>query len=117
MPKQSIDSKNKVKDNKINKNFNKKINKNINKKNNNKIDEVNQIKKTRQSNPEETSQLNTKENNQIKINIHPNFNNYLLDDIKYIKSTTIKEILKTLKLDSETFRKLESYLNKEITIN
>ena len=55
--------------------------------------------------------------NNININIHPNLNNYLLKDINYIKSTTIKEILKTLKLDGDTFKKLESHLNKEIKIN
>ena len=55
--------------------------------------------------------------NNININIHPNLNNYLLKDINYIKSTTIKEILKTLKLDGDTFKKLEFHLNKEIKIN
>ena len=59
---------------------------------------------------------NKNNTNNININIHPNLNNYLLKDINYIKETTIKEILKTLKLDGETFKKLESHLNKEIKI-
>ena len=59
----------------------------------------------------------TKNENNINIKIHPNLNNYLLKDINYIKSTTIKEILKILKLDGDTFKKLESHLNKEIKIS
>ena len=54
---------------------------------------------------------------QFNIITHPKFNNYLLKDINYIKSTTIKEILKTLKLDGDTFKKMESHLNKEIKIS
>lgn len=86
-------------------------------------DQISENKITENSN--ENSNGNNEDNknsdenntNNININIHPNLNNYLLKDINYIKSTTIKEILKTLKLDGDTFKKLESHLNKEIKIN
>ena len=62
--------------------------------------------------------LNNKDKNNInlEISVHPKINNYLLNDIQYIKSTTIKEILKILKLNGDKFKELESYLNKEIKI-
>ena len=82
----------------------------------------NKIIENENENDNDNSNEDSNENsnkNYIKnnINIHPNLNNYLLKDINYIKSTTIKEILKTLKLDGDTFKKLESHLNKEIKIN
>tara|TARA_Y100000389_G_scaffold181015_1_gene196290 strand:+ start:758 stop:1051 length:294 start_codon:yes stop_codon:yes gene_type:complete len=55
-----------------------------------------------------------KESFNFEINIHPKFHKFIEKDLKYIKSKTIKEILKLLKLDGETFRALESHLNKEI---
>ena len=55
-----------------------------------------------------------KESFNFEINIHPKFHKFIEKDLKYIKSKTIKEILKLLKLDGATFRALESHLNKEI---
>ena len=90
--------------------------------NNKKIIKVSLIKNNEQNSQNEIdgnkNKISNKFNkNNININIHPNLNNYLLKDINYIKSTTIKEILKILKLDGDTFKKLESHLNKEIKIS
>lgn len=52
----------------------------------------------------------------LGIKIHPDLDSFLKNDVNYIKSKTIKEILKTLNIDGEKFKKLESYLNSEIKI-
>jgi hypothetical protein len=87
-------------------------------KNRKKIIKVKLIKNNEKNTHNEITENSNENRNKhkININIHPNFNNYLLKDINYIKSTTIKEILKTLKIDGGTFKKLESHLNKEIKI-
>lgn len=73
-------------------------------------------KKTNGTNEIDNTISQKKESLNFEINIHPDFSKYIEKDLKYIKSKTIKEILKILKLDVETFRALESHLNKEIKL-
>ena len=105
-----MSEKNKIKVIKITPNIKKKVSHSKTKNIKIKSDKNNNIKS------DENLIINDKNNINLGISVHPKINNYLLNDIQYIKSTTIKEILKILNLNGDKFKELESYLNKEIKI-